>query len=86
MIIKRNKVNLVKKMKIKERKISFKRIEPWIPQARAATKRGFLDARAAAKREQFQQLPAARAVPAPCAVRAVPAAQAVSGKPCECVC
>ncbi|KAK9188025.1 hypothetical protein WN944_019424 [Citrus x changshan-huyou] len=30
-------------MKIKERKISFKRIEPWIPQARTATKRGFLD-------------------------------------------
>ncbi|KAK9188027.1 hypothetical protein WN944_019426 [Citrus x changshan-huyou] len=43
MIIKRNKVNFVKKMKIIERKISFKRIEPWIPQARAATKRGFLD-------------------------------------------
>ncbi|KAK9198945.1 hypothetical protein WN944_014132 [Citrus x changshan-huyou] len=40
-------------MKIKERKIGFKRIEPWIPQAQAA-----------AKREQFQQLPRSRAIPA----------------------
>ena len=54
MVIKRNEVNLVKKTEIKERKISFKRIETWIPKQEQQPNTGSSIERAAAKREQFQ--------------------------------
>ena len=52
MIIKRNEVNLVKKTKIKERKISFKRIETWIPKQEQQPNAGSSIERAAATHEQ----------------------------------